>query len=278
MIGEAISAVGNIASGIFGASAAKKAAEVQYRQQKEFAQNGIQWKVADAKEAGIHPLYALGANTVSYAPVSVGNTNPAAGLAEAGQNIGRAIDATRPAAARLDAYTQTAQQLSLTRMGLENELLASQIATTRQNGATPPMPTAGDRMLIPGQGNSPITGAGAVKTSPMARQSTDPNSPSQEAGAVSEMGYTRTPTGWAPVMSKDAKDRSEDDIGAELAWSLRNRLLPEVAGGEMQPPASVKLKSDEYWRWNSLKQQYEIHKYPTGFFTRNRLGGAKYTR
>lgn len=33
--------------------------------QREFAQNGIQWKVEDAKKAGIHPLYALGASTAS---------------------------------------------------------------------------------------------------------------------------------------------------------------------------------------------------------------------
>jgi hypothetical protein len=33
--------------------------------QKEFAQQGIGWKVADAKKAGIHPLFALGASTHS---------------------------------------------------------------------------------------------------------------------------------------------------------------------------------------------------------------------
>lgn len=31
--------------------------------QKDFANNSIQWKVADARKAGIHPLYALGAST-----------------------------------------------------------------------------------------------------------------------------------------------------------------------------------------------------------------------
>lgn len=32
---------------------------------KEFAQNSIQWRVEDAKQAGIHPLYAMGASTSS---------------------------------------------------------------------------------------------------------------------------------------------------------------------------------------------------------------------
>lgn len=264
MLPALISAGSSLVSGLMGASSAKKAAKQQYQQQKEFAQNGIQWKVDDAKKAGIHPLYALGANTTSYAPVSVGDTNPLSGLASAGQDLSRAVDATRSASGKVDAFTRTAQSLQLQRMGLENELLSSQIAKTRQ-GATPPMPTAGDRMLIDGQGNSPL-----VKTSPMARQSSSAEAPSQEAGAVSEMGYLRTPTGWAPVMSKDAKDRSEDDVGAELAWSIRNRLIPEFAGGTFQPPADVKLQPGEYWRWNALTQEYRIHKRPGNWLQKSR--------
>jgi len=251
MIGPLIAAGAQLASGLMGASSAKSAAKKQYQQQKEFAQNGIQWKVEDAKKAGIHPLYAMGANTTSYAPVAVGNTNPLSGLAEAGQDLSRAVDVTRPASAKVDAITATQQSLATERMGLENELLRSQIAKTRQE-SNPPMPTAGDRMLIDGQGNSPL-----VKTSPMARQSSSSNAPSQEAGAVSEMGYLRTPTGWAPSFSKDAKDRLEDDLVGELAWSARNRLLPSV-GANFQPPADVKLKPNEFWKWNPAKQEYYI--------------------
>lgn len=36
--------------------------------QREFAQHGIQWKVADAQAAGVHPLYALGGGTPSFSP------------------------------------------------------------------------------------------------------------------------------------------------------------------------------------------------------------------
>lgn len=35
------------------------------KMQYDFAQNGISWKVQDAKRSGIHPLYALGASTQS---------------------------------------------------------------------------------------------------------------------------------------------------------------------------------------------------------------------
>lgn len=42
--------------------------ELDYARQKEFAQNSIQWRVADAKAAGLHPLYALGGAGSSYQP------------------------------------------------------------------------------------------------------------------------------------------------------------------------------------------------------------------
>lgn len=52
----------------------RKFAEQQNQQnylaQKEFAQNGIQWRVADAKKAGLHPLYALGGAGAGYSPTS----------------------------------------------------------------------------------------------------------------------------------------------------------------------------------------------------------------
>lgn len=111
--------------------------------QRQFAQEGIRWKVADAKAAGIHPLYALGANTVSYSPVSVGgapDTSLGTSFANAGQDVSRAISATRTAPERADAYTKTVQDLSLTKMGLENDLLASQIRKLNQAGGNPPLP------------------------------------------------------------------------------------------------------------------------------------------
>ncbi len=39
-----------------------------YEQQKEFAQNQIQWRTQDAQAAGVHPLFAMGAQTQSFTP------------------------------------------------------------------------------------------------------------------------------------------------------------------------------------------------------------------
>lgn len=135
LIPAALSAVG----GLFSGNREDARADKNDALQREFAQSGIQWKVADAKKAGIHPLAALGAQTHSYSPVSVGGNDFGTGIAAAGQDVSRAIDATRTAPQRSAAVVKTMQDLELTRMGLENELLASQIAKIRVAGHPPPM-------------------------------------------------------------------------------------------------------------------------------------------
>lgn len=68
---------------LFGIDQAKRAAakdrkfqwkvlQEQLKYQREFAQQGLSWRVADAQRAGMHPLAALGAQGMpSYSPVSV---------------------------------------------------------------------------------------------------------------------------------------------------------------------------------------------------------------
>lgn len=68
----------------------KKMLKKQLAYQREFAQNGIQWRVADAKAAGIHPLAALGAQTMSYEPQYVGDAGESSAMAAA-ENLGQAV-------------------------------------------------------------------------------------------------------------------------------------------------------------------------------------------
>ncbi len=69
-LGSVISAGASLVGGAMSAAASKKIAKMQIAAQKEFAQNGIQWRTADAKAAGLHPLYAIGASGATYTPVS----------------------------------------------------------------------------------------------------------------------------------------------------------------------------------------------------------------
>lgn len=140
-------------------AAANRAAQAEYNRQQieqaeknramqiQFAKEGVRWKVDDARAAGVHPLYALGANTVSYSPVSLGggayqqpqDNSFGNALARAGQDISRAVGSTRTASERTEAASAQITQLSLERAGLENELLRSKIAREKQS-LNPPLP------------------------------------------------------------------------------------------------------------------------------------------
>lgn len=89
---------------LIGSKMAQDTAEDQQNIQREFAQSGIQWKVQDAKAAGVHPLFALGASPASYSPVV---SQAPQMIADAGQNISRAAMASQQA--KDQAQVQAAQ-------------------------------------------------------------------------------------------------------------------------------------------------------------------------
>lgn len=249
MLSALIGLGGSLASGLFGKSAADK----NIKMQKQFAQNGIQWKVEDAKKAGIHPLAALGSQTHSFSPVAAGDFS---GLSQAGQDLGRALDAPRTKSQRVDAYTAETQRLTVQRMGLENELLASKIAKTKQPGSPPAAPSGDQNAnLIPGQGDTP-----GIENKPMERQGWSDTDPGREAGAISDTGFTRSTIGhggYAPVMSKDAKDRLDDDTPGVISWNIRNRL-PQSFQFNLNPPFEAPIGA--YWIYNPFKQRYELRR------------------
>lgn len=136
--GGIISGIGNIVGGLLGQDAEEDAAAANANLQREFAQSGIQWKVADAKKAGIHPLYALGAQTIAASPSYVGGNSLGQGISDMGQNIGRAVEANLTASER--SRSKILEDLVLEKAALENDLLRSQI-TTVNRAITPPYPS-----------------------------------------------------------------------------------------------------------------------------------------
>lgn len=84
-----IGAAGSILGGAISGEGQRKAASMNADLQREFAQHGISWRVADAKRSGIHPLAALGAQLHQAQPSYVGGSDY--GLTNAGQYAGQAI-------------------------------------------------------------------------------------------------------------------------------------------------------------------------------------------
>lgn len=262
MIGDLISAGANIIGGIMGSNSADKVREQQAQQfernielQKEFAKTGIQWKVQDAKAAGIHPIFAMGGNTASYSPTSsnfTADTSMANAMSRAGQDIGRAVNATQNSATRVDAFTAATQALSLERGKLENEVLKSDLASRNarlQQQINPPMPV-NQRYLIPGQAQTAV--GDLVKSKPMEQTPADPKMANSEAGANPDAGYLRTAGGLFPVPGEKAKERIEDDWYQQAAHSLRNNWLPMISPYFNDPPKGVALKEGHAWVYDPV--------------------------
>lgn len=269
MLGPIISAGASLLGGLLGRSDAKDAraqanahALRQEALQREFAQNGIQWKVEDAKKAGIHPIYALGGGGASFSPVSQAFTADTAlpnALASAGQDIGRAVHKTQTAEGRMSQLSSAASALQLEGMKLDNDLkkteIASKTARLRADQVGAPMPASADAYLIPGQTQSGLVKPKAVEIAP-----SPSNAAHAEGGAHGEVGYARTVSGgYAPVPSKDAKDRNEDMLIPEALWAYRNNIMPNFSDRYRKPPPFDPGKGNE-WRWSYSGQEYRIVK------------------
>ncbi len=254
-IGSIVAGISALAGGVLSSKSNRKAnaanaanSQLDRDMQREFAQQGIRWRVEDAQAAGIHPLYAMGASLPTYSPsaISVGSTNSGAGLAAAGQNIGRAIDATRDPKQRASARLTA---LQLERGELENDLLRSQIVRLNapQTGPAFPTATSAPQNLLPGQGDSGILPELAPN---VAVQGTRP---SQRAGAQPEIMWVKTKRGYQAVPAQEAYE--DADIGSIPAWPwfFRNSFLPNMHAGKSgfgnPPPLSFLPRGQGYTRW-----------------------------
>lgn len=204
----------------------------QMAAQKEFAQNGVRWRVDDAKAAGIHPLYALGAQITPYSSVSFSPESPSYGIPQAmsdmGQNIGRAVAAKQTSDER---FTDIMQKLQIMNLESEIDLKQAQAGHYRGVSLPPPMPGYTVSPLAPPEALSSIAGAVAgTNVQPVEMNASTPGIPSKQAGAVNDWTFTKTADGGLTLTpSKDVKELTEDNFIQEVLWSLRNQVIPHFS-------------------------------------------------
>jgi len=245
-LGSVVSAVGSIAGGILGANSAQNVAGMNYEAQKEFAQNGIRWKVEDAKRAGIHPLYALGASTQGYSPTAgyTGDYGISDAAAHLGQGYERAQQAkmTKEERDKQDVRDAIQDMAALEDLNQKRRLNDAQIRLAnseifrnfalstnalRKTGLPPAMP-GGLGGVIAGQGNSYATGQTTPEISSVV--TSEKGTPSVQAGSPPDVRFYRTLSGGrAPLPTEDAGDAMDAALGAGLQWSFRNNLVPWLA-------------------------------------------------
>lgn len=182
--------------------------------------HSVAWRVADAKRAGIHPLYALGMPAMSPAPTQF-NTEGA--FQNMGQNFERARMAQLDADERAKVRAQTnlvsadqvrANKLSLDNMELQNALLLSQVVRSQGAQMGAPGPTV----------NAPV---GSVNRYPDSVTVGSVGAPEQAPGNVTDYSFGEAGAGrYTIVPSSDMKQRVED-MPSEWQWFLRNGLFPD---------------------------------------------------
>lgn len=278
LIGSLIGAGAKLIPGLFGDGSDRKSEaqfNANYELQQRMAEHGTLIRARDVmdayRETGIHPLSLLGVNPASASPVGmVGGSsggNWRKGIADAGQDIGRAVSATA------DQGTRNAlAKLSLERGGLENELLRVQIANQVQNlergtaQVGPAMPGTTNKWLVDGQGDtntelrSPVARGPLIVDKPLEREASDPGRAHQTPGAIPSLQWSKTSDGgYTPVMSKDYKERTEDQFLPGLKHFYSNTIVPMFNPSARRAPFDapdghhwyVDYKGDWYLRRNA---------------------------
>lgn len=247
-----------------------------YDAQKEFAQQGIRWKVADAKAAGIHPIYALGSQGASYTPsFGAGDVDNriSGGLAQMGQSLSGTANRISTAAERaeVEGFNAQVRDLELRRMQLQNKALendvalgqanlSNQVIRTQQSG--PPFPTIGpDGTVIRGQGNA--RQSALIKVNPAETVANVPGRPGTEAASIPDLGFARTNDGgYSVIPSKEVKERIEDNMVNEVAWNVRNQIPAIWDSPGSAPPKSWLPSGYNSWRFSFWTQTWYPSKAP----------------
>lgn len=242
---DVFGSIADFASDIFGG-------QTDWKRQKKLAQQQIQWKVADAKAAGVHPIYALGAPTMSYTS-TVGPSRSS--FTEMGQNITRArlanLDAAQrreelARAAREETRDQERHEVQMEQERLRNDVLRSELARANSAQLGPAMP----------RGSVP---EGTVVRQPSEVVTGSRGQPQTEPGVITDYSFQSRGGGrYGVVRSRDTAERLEDDIIGGLEWQLRNNIVPRVFGGSHvpSPPPRSLLPAGYHWAYDRWRGEF----------------------
>lgn len=229
--------------------------------QEHLLKNQLQWRMEDARKAGVSPSVALGGSVVgsgTSSPIPMQNE-----LHAMGQGVGRALSSGAT------AFQKKQQALNLENMALQNDLLKTQVAASKarlagQPGIAPPFPSH----LNDDQPTSDII----TSKLPPSASSVDnlvadvhralaapprivreevigsaPDNPLRTAGHKAPVSFIRTANGFQMIPSKDAKEGIEDSLWDEMSWRynvVRNAY-------KYQPPKKY-LKLGHRWYFNPM--------------------------
>lgn len=226
IIAAGIAAGGAIAGGALSNKNAQKQANQQAALQREFAQNSIRWKTADAKAAGLHPLYALGNNATPYSPVTYSDSMGPA-LASAGQSVARGYAANQRQKNTDRSYNKSVSDSNFMRrmaqdqMILEQQKLKAEINYTNMmsNSIAARSRQAGNSqqdLTVDGLSSDLAQDLGTTEVIPKQLTTNKPGSPSLEAGENPGWVVEKTGRGLKMVRLNDEAAEAWGDVAAPL--------------------------------------------------------------
>lgn len=179
-----IGAITSIGGGLLSNLFNRKSQDKSAAENREVLQNAISWRVADAKRAGIHPLYALGANVATSGgqPQFIGDSlGPS--LQEAGQNISTAVARSQTGDQQLKNQLDLALMRSqISETDARTMFIRSQQRALEQggNGSPSGMGLQQEQVI---QGQSPnVPGIGVIDLKPSEQISAKQGAPDTAAG------------------------------------------------------------------------------------------------
>lgn len=227
-------AIGGLLGGIFGNRAAEKQAAAQRAWEAQVYKNQIQWKVADARKAGLHPLAAMGHSMVSPTATSFGTPD----YSSMGQNIGRAVDAVTSNEEKVDDYTKTVQALNVQRLDLENDLIRTQLV----NSAS----------ALNRQPSSPPTFDGRAAASPVA----DLKPEKQESYTLFGKTFKQDPR-------FSAAERIQNVFGEPAEWPYALvKMLAELNAQGLVPARARWMRDSGQYRTGKRSYNYKRERLP----------------
>lgn len=281
MLPALIAAGAALAGGALSRRSAESAGNKNADLQRDFAKNSIQWRVADAKKAGLSPLAALGNPGIAASPAYVGGGDY--GLSDFGQDISRAMYATKSSEDRGDALgsfieqkvaAQDARDTQKRHESREDLRLQSQLANDEvqrqwynaqiaklQADVSKPIPTGASRVSSGSSARGGVSGprTGGVEYKPDEVISADPKRPYATAGTHPAFSRFASPFGfdiYAPGQSFSESLEGAGEIGGLVlgtipslgltGWEALKAIAPKPTTRYRQYPTPSTTGS--YWR------------------------------
>jgi len=237
MLGSIISAVGNLAGGLFNAN-----------KQEKFAKNSLGWKVEDAERHGISKYFAVGAPTTSFSPVNIGG-----GLDNLGSQIDQRMGQGGPGSTttgKVGGINSEIQRAQLDGLRIDNDIKRAELAAKSNIALQPGAGGVLDRDTTMGPNGVKLENKIAPSGYGVGQKS---------FGVSPEVDMYKTVSGgYAPQVPQQLQEAFENDWMSLWQWRARNKLLPFMY--DQYKTAPYEAPSNSYWYFDPVLGEYKLVK------------------